>query len=165
MGPETARVKAPRPSIGRTFKRLEGGLDKTVLHDETLFPSDEVILSHLGKSGNLWTSFFKALDDEHPDFSREWKYYNDGKSWLMKVQQKKKTVFWLSLIPGSFRITFYFTDRAGDAVKASPIPEELKSQFLEGKRYNKIRGLTVTFKNKKDIEVAKALIEIKQKIK
>ncbi len=140
-------------------------MDKPVLGDRNQYPADEVILSRLGGSGNLWTSFFKALDEEHADFSREWRYYNDGKSWLMKVQHKKKTVFWLSLIPGSFRITFYFTDRAVDAVGKSDISEELKRQFLDGKKYNKIRGLTVTFKNKKDVEHAKALIEIKLKVK
>jgi hypothetical protein len=140
-------------------------MDQLVLGDKNQYPSDEVILSHLGGSGNLWTSFFKALDGEHADFSREWRYYSDGKSWLMKVLQKKKTVFWLSLVPGSFRITFYFTDRAEAAVRESPIPDELKEQFLNGNRYNKIRGLTVTFRNKKDIECARTLIDIKLKIK
>jgi hypothetical protein len=113
----------------------------------------------------LWTSFFETLDAEHADFSREWRYYNDGKSWLMKVTHKKKTVFWLSLIPKTFRITFYFTDRAEDAVKESDISDALKEQYLNGKRYNKIRGLTVTFSKKADLEYAKTLVDIKLKIK
>ena len=140
-------------------------MEKPVLSDKTLFPSDEAVFSHLGRSGSLWKSFFESLDAGHPDFSREWKYYNDGKSWLMKVTRNKKTVFWLSVIPKAFRITFYLTDRAEAAVRESPIPEELKEQFLNGKRYNRIRGLTVTFKSRKDIEVAKTLIELKLKVK
>jgi hypothetical protein len=140
-------------------------MEKPVLSDKTLFPADEVVFSHLGKAGTLWKSFFESLDADHPDFSREWKYYNDGKSWLMKVTRKKKTVFWLSVIPKTFRITFYLTDRAETAVRESPIPDELKEQFLKGNRYNKIRGLTLTFKNRKDLEVAKALIGIKTKFK
>jgi len=140
-------------------------MEKPVLSDETRFPSDEVIFSNLGKSKAFWMSFFGHLDKEHPDFSREWRYYRDGKSWLLKVQHKKKTVFWLSLVPGSFRITFYFTDRAEAAVRESGIAEELKDQFLNGKKYNKIRGLTVTFRKKKDVEYAKALIDIKLKVK
>jgi hypothetical protein len=146
-------------------KRMEDGLDKPVLQDKTVVPDDEVISSHLGKTGPLWRSFFESLDAAHPDFTREWKYYNDGKSWLMKVTRKKKTVFWLSVIPGTFRITFYFTERAEAAVRESPIPDELKEQFLNGKWYNKIRGLTLTFRNRKDLEYAKALVEIKLQIK
>lgn len=140
-------------------------METPILSDKTLFPTDEVIFSHLGRSRTLWISFFKTLDAEHADFSREWRYYQDGKSWLMKVTRKKKTVFWLSMIPKTFRITFYFTDRAEDAIKKSSLSDELKEQFLKGKRYNKIRGLTVIFNNKKDLEYAKTLISIKLKIK
>ena len=140
-------------------------METPVLSDKTQFPTDEVIFSHLDRSRTLWISFFKTLNAEHPDFSREWRYYNDGKSWLMKVTQKKKTVFWLSVVPKTFRITFYFTARAEDAVKKSSLSDELKEQFLKGKWYNKIRGLTVMFKNKKDLEYAKTLVEIKLKAK
>jgi hypothetical protein len=79
----------------------------------------------------------------------------------MKVTRKKKTVFWLSVLKGTFRITFYFTDRAANAIADSTIPTEMKKQFKEGKRFNKIRGLTVLFKSKKDIESAKTLLSIK----
>jgi hypothetical protein len=47
----------------------------------------------------------------------------------------------------------------------SKISDELKVQFKNGKHYGKIRGLTIVFKNKKDIEYAKELIEVKLKIK
>jgi len=136
-------------------------MDQPVLSDKTQFPSEEIIYSYLGKSKNIWISFLEYLRENHPDISTEWRYYNDGKSWLMKVTRKKKTVFWLSVLKGTFRITFYFTDRAADAIADSTIPAEMKKQFKEGKRFGKIRGLTVLFKYKKDIESAKKLLSIK----
>ena len=83
----------------------------------------------------------------------------------MKVQRKAKTVFWLSIIKNSFRITFYFTDRAEDAIFNSNISDELKESFKSGKRYNKIRGITVIFKRKKDVDYGKELIGIKLSVK
>ena len=83
----------------------------------------------------------------------------------MKNMRKKKTVFWLSVQKGFFRTTFYFTDRAAKAIADSTIPAEMKKQFKDGKHFGKIRGLTVVFKYKKDIETAKALIAIKLSIK
>ena len=83
----------------------------------------------------------------------------------MKNMWKKKNVFWLSIREGTFRITFYFTDRAAKAIADSTIPTEMKKQFKEGKQYGKIRGLTVVFKYKKDIETAKALLAIKLSVK
>lgn len=35
--------------------------------------------------------------------SPEWRYYNDGKSWLCKMLSKKKNLFWLSIWEGCFR--------------------------------------------------------------
>jgi hypothetical protein len=46
-------------------------------------------------------------------------------------------------------------------IMGSDISEELKEQFKTGKRYNRIRGLTICYKNKKDVEESKKLIGIK----
>jgi len=140
-------------------------MDQPVLSDKNQFPSEEIIFSHIGKSKSLWLSIFNYLHTRHPEIMTEWRYYNDGKSWLLKATKKKKTVFWLSVIPGSFRMTFYFNDRAGQSVMESSLSGEWKDQFLSGKKYGKIRGLTVVFKNRKDIENAKTLIGIKLSVK
>jgi hypothetical protein len=136
-----------------------------ILTDKDQFPTEEIIYTHLGKKKALWISLFELLRTDYPDFLEEWRYYNDGKSWLLKVTQKKKTVFWCSIIKSGFRITFYFTDRAEQAIQESAISSELKDQFKTGKHYNKIRGLTITFKNKKDVRYAKHLTAIKLKMK
>jgi len=140
-------------------------MDQPLLSDKNQFPTEEIIFSHIGKSKTHWLSLFEYIHSNHPDFSEEWRYYNDGKSWLMKVVRKSKTIFWLSVIKGAFRITFYFTDRAEQTIIESNISDELKKQFKDGKKYNKIRGLTITFKLKKDVEYAKTLINIKLIVK
>ncbi|MDD1749310.1 MAG: DUF3788 domain-containing protein, partial [Methanothrix sp.] len=126
---------------------------------------EEVIFSHIGKAKTLWQAFFKYLHAEHPDLNEEWRYYNDGKSWLMKVTQKSKTIFWLSVIKDAFRITFYFTDRAEPAINGSSISNKLKDQFRNGKRFGKIRGVTIALQDKNDIEDAKALLMVKLGLK
>jgi len=136
-------------------------MEPPVLTDKTQRPSDDVIFSHLGKRRALWEALFAFIHAEHPDCVAQWRYYNDGKSWLMNVSRKKKTVFWLSVIPGSFRITAYFTDKAADAIRASALSEELKAQFIGGKRYGKLGGITVTFRKKSDLKDARALVALK----
>ena len=140
-------------------------MDQPLLSDKNTFPTEEIIFSHIGRTKTHWQSLFEYIHSDYPDFSEEWRYYNDGKSWLMKVVRKSKTVFWLSVIKGAFRITFYFTDRAEQVIIESNISDELKKQFKDGKRYNKIRGLTIVFKTKKDVEYAKSLIAIKLSVK
>ncbi|MDP2036635.1 MAG: DUF3788 family protein [Ignavibacteria bacterium] len=140
-------------------------MNDLVLTNKDQFPTDEVIFSHIGKAKTHWESLFKHIHSEHPDFKEEWRYYNDGKSWLMKVTHKKKTIFWLSIIPKMFRITFYFGDKAEPAIMESAIPDEAKKNFMEGKRYGKIRGITLVMNSKKNIEAAKELITVKVKTK
>jgi hypothetical protein len=133
-------------------------MEPPILKDPDQYPTEQVIASCLGKTLPLWDSFFEHIHEHHPDFSQEWRYYKDGHSWLLKVTRKSKTVFWTSIIEGLFRITFYFTDKVEGAISDAEISDELKDQFKNGKHYGKLRGLTITFRDPKDIEYAKALI-------
>lgn len=140
-------------------------MEKPVLNDKDQYPTEDVIFSHIGKSKTLWILFFEFIQAEYPEFDPVWNYYNDGKSWLMKITRKSKTILWLSIVRNYFRITLYFTDRAEEAILESKISDELKEQFKNGKHFGKIRGLTINFKRKIDLKYAKELIEIKLKIK
>ena len=136
-------------------------MEPPVLTDPKQFPCDEVVFSHLGARRALWDALFAFIHAEHPDFTERWRYYNDGKSWLMNVSRKKRTVFWLSIIKGTFRITAYFTDKAAGAIRASALSAPLKEQFDGGRSFGKLRGITITFKKKSDVEDAKTLIALK----
>ena len=140
-------------------------MEEKVLSDKNIFPTEEVIFSHIGKSKIYWESIFMHIHTNHPDFSEEWRYYNDGKSWLLKVTKKKKTIFWLSIYKDLFRITFYFGDKAEAVIIESSISDRLKEEFKNGKRYGKIRGLTIAISSDKDIESVKSLINVKLSLK
>jgi hypothetical protein len=135
-------------------------MEPMVLTDPNQFPSDEVISSHLGARRALWDALFAFLHAEHPDFDERWRYYNDGKSWLLNVSWKKKTVVWVTVISGTFKVTGYFTDKATDAIRASALSDALKEQFETGRSYGKLRAITITFRKKRDVEDAKVLIAL-----
>jgi hypothetical protein len=139
-------------------------MEEKVLTDQNQFPTENVIFSHIGNSKIYWHLIFQHIQTAHPDFSEQWKYYNDGKSWLLKVTKKAKTIFWVSVFQNSFKVGFYFGDKAEPAIMESSISEKLKKQFKEGKRFGKIRGLTLLMNNKKNIEFAKEIISIKMKL-
>jgi len=153
-----------RQPLGEPFK-VRKKMQEKVLADKDQFPTEEVIFSHIGKSKIYWESIFQHIHTNHLDFSEQWRYYNDGKSWLLKLTRKSKTIFWLSIYKGLFRITFYFGDKAEPAIMDSSISDQIKEQFKNGKRYGKIRGITLIIDNKRVIENVKALIKIKLSIK
>lgn len=140
-------------------------MDQPVLSDPGVYPSPEIIFSHLGAARPLWEALFEYLVREQPEMNSEWRYYRDGKSWLLKTTLKKKTIFWLSLVPGGFRTTFYFSDKAEAAIAESSLPEAMKQEFIGGKHYGRIRGLTVNYLDLADVEAAKELIAIRKRMK
>jgi hypothetical protein len=136
-------------------------MPQPMLHDPDVFPSDEIIFAHLGKARRLWEQVMERLVQVCPGAESQWRYYRDGKSWLLKVTFRKKTLCWVSLDDGSFRMTFYFTDKASSLIADSDLPTELKEQFATGRRSGKIRGITVRFTRKADVQAACRLMALK----
>jgi hypothetical protein len=56
-----------------------------------VFPSDEVVFAHLGRARRLWEQVMDRLPQVCPGAESQWRYYADGKSWLLKVTLRKKT--------------------------------------------------------------------------
>ena len=140
-------------------------VEQHVLSDPNQFPMESIVFSHIQKTKPLWISLFDYIHDVYPDSSEEWRYYRDGKSWLLKMTRKKKTVFWLSILQGSFQTTFYFMDKSGEELMASELSDGLKEQFKRSKPDSKLKGITVRFLSKRDLEDAKILIGIKTRMK
>ena len=140
-------------------------MEPMILTNKDQFPTEEIIFSHIGQTKENWNSIFDFIHSIHPEFEEKWRYYKDGKSWLLKVVRKSKTIFWLSVIQNGFSISFYFGDKAEEMIFNSSISDEVKEQFRNGKRFGKIRAITILMNKNENIEFVKELISIKLKIK
>jgi hypothetical protein len=140
-------------------------MDTRCLNDKNEYPDDEVLARYLGKSKHSWDAFIELLKTDHPSISTEWRYYNDGKSWLFKVTKKAKTICWISVWEGFFKVTFYFNMRAEEAITKSLLDEAIKEQWLRRDNIGKIKPITIDVKKKTDLKVIQLLIELKSSIK
>jgi len=138
-------------------------MEPAVLNDPAIYPTEEILASHMGSSMAAFTALIEGNRSSHPDFTETWKYYNDGKRWLFNVSRKKKTLFWLSVCQGFFRITFYFNAKADKTVIDSSLPEYIKAMYREsaGKTF---RSITLVIKDIKDIEPYGDLLNIKLRV-
>lgn len=124
-------------------------------------PDDDAILAALGRAGGAWTALFERLRVEHPDVRREWRYYADGKSWLLKATRGTATVFWLSVEPGAFRVAFYFAERLRDALLAGDLSEALKGEVRAAAPMGKLRQVSVRFGSREGLRDVLALVALK----
>jgi hypothetical protein len=138
--------------------------ENLVFKDPSVKPNKENLFSILGNKGRLWQSIMKFMHENYPDVSEEWKYYNDGKRWLFRMNRKKKTIFWIGVLQDTFIVTFYFGDKAESWIESSSLPEKIKGDFKTAKRYGKIRGISTKMADEKDVDNVLKLAAIKLKV-
>lgn len=139
--------------------------ENLMLSDKQIIPTDDYIFSIIGENRILWQTIMNYLSDNYVDIVGSWNYYNDGKRWLFKLTQKKKTIFWIGVLKDTFRVTFYFGDKAEPLIDVSDLHQTIKDDFKNGRRYGKIRAVSLKMWGLSDVESVKKLVAIKMKIK
>ena len=135
------------------------------LKDKNEYPDEKVLRRHLGDAKDAWDGFIAFLEGNYPSHSGEWRYYNDGKSWLYKITKKTKTICWVSVYRVRFTTTFNFPDRSEGLIANSTLRKKYIEQFVNGRRFGKTRGLTVDIRKVADLSTTKKLIAIKEDFK
>lgn len=140
-------------------------MDK-LLSDKSVFPTDLVIQAILANVFSVFKEFTNIITSEKYSLNYEWRYYNDGKRWLMKICFKKKTIIWLSVNEGCFSVTFYFANRPDIDLNGLKISTELKQQFSENRiDSKKLTPLTIHVKTKKQLTDIYSIIDHKKSLK
>ncbi len=83
-------------------------METQLLRDKAVPPGDNVL------QNRLYITLTEGLQPQ-------WRYYNDGKAWLCKVTDGRKTLFWFSVWEGFFRVSFFFLERHLEGLAALEI--------------------------------------------
>ncbi len=141
-------------------------MDEHALNDKTIIPNNDIVFSIIGHKSLLWQQIISYLYNRHKDISEKWKYYNDGKSWLFRTLKKEKTIFWIRVFKGSFKIAFWFGDKAELIIKQSDLSDYIKKDFEVAKKMGNMgRCISIDVTDSKDFNDVIKLIEIKLEIK
>ena len=139
--------------------------ENLLLTNKDIIPDDEYIFSIIGDRKSLWQSIMNHMHQNFLNSTGQWNYYNDGKRWLFKMVQKKKTIFWIGILEDTFRISFWFSDKAEPLINDSDLPEKIKENFKTAKKYGSIRAVSIKMIEQADVVNVLKLIAIKDKIK
>lgn len=140
-------------------------MEPIVLTDPNIQPTDELIFSIIGENSVYWEKLVDYLYDNHFDITEEWRFYNDGKSWLYKAVRKKQTLYWIGIIKDTFRVTFWFGEKAQSLIEGSTLPDKVKEEFRNAKRYGQLRAVSVEVRSEDDYNNVVTLVELKAKMK
>jgi hypothetical protein len=105
------------------------------LRDANIYPDEIVLNKILGQSYAAYKDLLELFPKYQMNY--EWRYYNDGKAWLCKVQRKKKTIIWMSAWNGYMQATIYFPMILLEKVLALDLTEESKEKIINTKNVGK----------------------------
>ncbi|MDR0748626.1 MAG: DUF3788 domain-containing protein [Tannerellaceae bacterium] len=137
-----------------------------LLKDPEVFPSNEVLKETLGDDiYKVLGSFVETIISEEYGLAPEWRFYNDGKAWLCKTVYKKKTVFWLSVWEGFFKVSFFFTEKHLDAIAALNISEAIKDEFAKAKPVGRLIPMIFDVCKKEQLDDLLTVVRHKKSLK
>lgn len=140
-------------------------MEKRTLSEEAIVPDDALIFSIIKDKQIVWKEMMAYLYGNNTDINQVWKYYRDGKSWLLRVLKKKKTIFWVNILDDTFQVAFYFVDRLEPEIIKSKLSDDIKKEYLKAKRWNKSRCISIDVAGLTDLPNIKELIDLRVRLK
>ena len=134
-------------------------MEVQLLREQDIFPTKEVLKHTLGRVYEVLEALETEVTDGKFALTLDWNYYRDGKSWLCKVCNKKKTVFWLSVWEGCFKTSFFFLGRHLEDIAALGIDDTC---YHIEKEWGKMIPVIFTVNDKKQIPDLMKMIEFKR---
>lgn len=137
-----------------------------LLRAPNVFPSDEVLQNALGDTVYaVLSSFLSTITNEEYALTLEWRFYNDGKAWLGKVLHKKKTILWLSIWEGSFKTSFFFTEKHLESIAALDIADSIKEDFAKAKPTGRLIAMILDVSSQEQIDDLLKIVRFKKSLK
>ena len=106
-------------------------INKLELTDPDVYPDEEVLRGALGSAYAAYESLLGLFGKN--GMTHEWRYYFDAKSWLCKVQRKKRTIVWMSAWSGFAKATIYFPGKYVDDVYGLDLGKATMKKIRETK--------------------------------
>ena len=101
------------------------------LREESIEPTDEVLAQLLGDVHPVYQAFMAGASGEPLRLDHAWRYYRDAGAWLCRITYRKKTVSWMSIQDGNFRVTTYMSKKDLPGVEGLQVDQRLKAAFHE----------------------------------
>ena len=138
-------------------------MENLILTDPMVNPENDILENALGKKYNRYKEFINKINAQN--LIVEWNYYNDEKSWLGKILNKKKNLCWLSVWNIGFKLTFYFTEKTINGIYELDIDDGIKNMVQKIKPIGKLLPIILVIENKKTMNDGLKILEYKMQLK
>ncbi|MBF4694310.1 DUF3788 family protein [Fusibacter ferrireducens] len=136
---------------------------KILLNDPDVYPDEDILKCELGEMYKHYLSLIELFDTYGLTYT--WRYYNDGKSWLCKVEHKKRTIVWVSIWTDLIKAGFYFSAKHIHKVGALDIAARIKEQIPTEDNVKRLNECMFEIKDKELLPDFEKVLNLKIKCK
>jgi hypothetical protein len=133
----------------------------SVFDDKSKKPTGQALARALGRQYQLWCDIAEYVIKKYPKAIEEWKYPGAKYGWSFRLKDKKRNIIYMTPSDGGIMAGFMFGDKGVDAVQASSLPQQIKDELRNAKKYVEGRVLRLQVRNKTDVANIKTLVDIK----
>jgi hypothetical protein len=129
--------------------------------DKAKKPSKRALRTTLGRTSTHWDNLIAHIASEYSPLAETWNFAGAAWGWSLRLKQKKRTVLYMTPCRGHFLVGFALGEKAVKAAHDSGLPDEVLSLIDEAKKYAEGRAVRLEIRNKRNLEVAKAIAAVK----
>ena len=124
-------------------------------------PTDTELKAALGSAEALWSGIVHVVEAAASPLDTEWKPSKAAFGRMCLLQNKKRTLLYLTPEKGKVLIAIVLGQRAYDLAIASSLPAAIKKMFSEARPYAEGRGIRFSVSSLSDIPMIAKLVQIK----
>lgn len=133
----------------------------SIYTDKLVEPNDLMLTVDLAETKKYLNVIAEFIKNEYFDFKTEWKFYNKKSGWILKMLTNKRNVLFVVPCDKYFRVAFTFGDKASDLIFSSELPDSIKTDLFETKKYVEGRTIQIEVKSENDLVNTLKMIRIK----
>ncbi|MDH3216421.1 MAG: DUF3788 domain-containing protein [Candidatus Krumholzibacteria bacterium] len=129
--------------------------------DKAKRPRPSELKKMLGRTSTHWDNLLTHIASEYAPLVDTWNFAGAKWGWSLRLQQKKRTVLYMTPCKGHFLVGLVLGDKAVKAAHDSKLPKSVLAVIDEAKKYVEGRGVRLQIRNKTDVDSAKKLAAVK----
>lgn len=136
-------------------------MSASIYNEKLVEPDDKMLTCDLAETKTYLDKIREFIKCEYGDFMPEWKFYNQKSGWILKMFTKKRNVLFVVPCDKYFRVALTFGDKASDLVFKSKLPDSIKRDLFEAKKYAEGRTIQIEVRTANDLDNILEMIKIK----
>lgn len=133
----------------------------SIYSEKLVKPNDKMLACDLVDSKTYLDRLGSFIENEYGNFKPEWKFYNKKTGWILKMFTKKRNVLFVVPCDKYFRVAFVYGDKASNLIFNSDLPDLIKKDLSEAKRYMEGRIIELDVRTENDFENILKMVKIK----